>query len=188
MKRKIQPMRQKIQDSMVFVITTTLIISYIFLTGIIYHQTVTTVEEEIHREADYISKAVQISGTEYLNQMDEVQVNTRITWISAGGKVLYDSTEDEHTFENHKNRPEVKKALATGKGQDIRKSDTIGEEMCYYAEKMPDGNSGTCNDWNGVVFVEVADRTADPSDKYTGFGKSSGAGAVSRASAIVGTN
>lgn len=139
MTQKIQPMRQKMQHSMVFVLTATLVIAYIFLTGIMYRQTVTTVEEEIHREADYISKAVQISGTEYLNQMDEVRANTRITWISAEGTVLYDSTEDEHTFENHKNRPEVKKAFAKGEGEDTRKSDTIGEEMCYYAEKMPDG-------------------------------------------------
>ena len=139
MTQKIQPMRQKMQHSMVFVLTATLVIAYIFLTGIMYRQTVTTVEEEIHREADYISEAVQISGTEYLNQMDEVRANTRITWISTEGTVLYDSTEDEHTFENHKNRPEVKKALAKGEGEDIRKSDTIGEEMCYYAEKMPDG-------------------------------------------------
>lgn len=139
MTQKIQPMRQKMQHSMVFVLTATLVIAYIFLTGIMYRQTVTTVEEEIHREADYISKAVQISGTEYLNQMDEVRANTRITWISAEGTVLYDSTEDEHTFENHKNRPEVEKAFAKGEGEDIRKSDTIGEEMCYYAEKMPDG-------------------------------------------------
>ena len=139
MTQKIQPMRQKMQHSMVFVLTATLVIAYIFLTGIMYRQTVTTVEEEIHREADYISKAVQISGTEYLNQMDEVRANTRITWISAEGPVLYDSTEDEHTFENHKNRPEVKKAFAKGEGEDIRKSDTIGEEMCYYAEKMSDG-------------------------------------------------
>ena len=139
MTQKIQPMRQKMQHSMVFVLTATLVIAYIFLTGIMYRQTVTTVEEEIHREADYISKAVQISGTEYLNQMDEVRANTRITWISAEGTVLYDSTEDEHTFENHKNRPEVKKAFTKGEGEDIRKSDTIGEEMCYYAEKMSDG-------------------------------------------------
>ena len=139
MTQKIQPMRQKMQHSMVFVLTATLVIAYIFLTGIMYRQTVTTVEEEIHREADYISKAVQISGTEYLNQMDEVRANTRITWISTEGTVLYDSTEDEHTFENHKNLPEVKKAFAKGEGEDTRKSDTIGEEMCYYAEKMPDG-------------------------------------------------
>ncbi len=139
MKQKMQPMRQKMQHSMVFVLTTTLVIAYALLTVIMYRQTVATVEEEIHREADYISTAVQISGTEYLNQMDEVRANTRITWISAEGDVLYDSTEDEHTFENHKNRPEVKKALAVGEGHDIRKSDTIGEEMCYYAEKMQDG-------------------------------------------------
>ena len=34
---------------------------------------------------------------------------------------------------------DIKKAFAKGEGEDIRKSDTIGEEMCYYAEKMPDG-------------------------------------------------
>ena len=66
MTQKIQPMRQKMQHSMVFVLTATLVIAYIFLTGIMYRQTVTTVEEEIHREADYISKAVQISGTEWM--------------------------------------------------------------------------------------------------------------------------
>ena len=53
MTQKIQPMRQKMQHSMVFVLTATLVIAYIFLTGIMYRQTVTTVEEEIHREADY---------------------------------------------------------------------------------------------------------------------------------------
>ena len=47
MTQKIQPMRQKMQHSMVFVLTATLVIAYIFLTGIMYRQTVTTVEEEI---------------------------------------------------------------------------------------------------------------------------------------------
>ena len=139
---------------MVFVLTATLVIAYIFLTGIMYRQTVTTVEEEIHREADYISKAVQISGTEYLNQMDEVRANTRITWISAEGTVLYDSTEDEHTFENHKNRPEVKKAFAKGEGEDIRKSDTIGEEtLALSVEKA--APAGYVKEWkiNGEDVV-----------------------------------
>ena len=45
MTQKIQPMRQKMQHSMVFVLTATLVIAYIFLTGIMYRQTVTTVEE-----------------------------------------------------------------------------------------------------------------------------------------------
>ena len=67
MTQKIQPMRQKMQHSMVFVLTATLVIAYIFLTGIMYRQTVTTVEEENNRELDYIKKEVQISGTEDLN-------------------------------------------------------------------------------------------------------------------------
>ena len=67
MTQKIQPMRQKMQHSMVFVLTATLVIAYIFLTGIMYRQTVTTVEEEIHREAD-----------QYENYMDQCRGNCTV--------------------------------------------------------------------------------------------------------------
>ena len=51
-------------------------------------------EQETRQEANYIVKAIEISGTDYLKQMDEVEKNTRITLIDPAGDVLYDSTED----------------------------------------------------------------------------------------------
>lgn len=124
---------------MVFVVTTALMISYIVLTVILYRQSVTIVEKEIQQEADYICRAIEISGTGYLHQIDEVQENTRITWVDANGDVLYDSAQDQHTLENHRNRPEIMQALKEGSGQDIHKSDAVGKDMYYYARKLSDG-------------------------------------------------
>lgn len=132
-------MRRKIQKSMILVIATTLLISYVLLTAVVYRQTVDIMEDEIVQEADYIRTAIDISGTRYLEEMDAVRENTRVTWIDEDGKVLYDSKRDEASLENHGNRPEVAEALSGGEGQDIRKSDTIGKEMFYYARKLPDG-------------------------------------------------
>lgn len=132
-------MRRKIQKSMVLVITLTLVITYALLTAIVYGRTVRLMEAEVRQEADYICQAIEISGTGYLKQLDSVQENTRITWIDQEGNVLYDSTEENNKIENHASRPEVKEALKKGSGQEIRKSDTVGQEMFYYARKLSDG-------------------------------------------------
>ena len=76
---------------MMLVITTTLLISYTIVTLLVYRQTVDVVEGEIQQEADYIIRAIEISGYEYLDQMDAVRENTRVTWIDGNGEVLYDS-------------------------------------------------------------------------------------------------
>lgn len=132
-------MRKKIQKSMILVIFTTLLISYAIMTVVVYRQTINLLEEEMRQEADYIRAAVEISGAAYLEEMDAVRENTRVTLIGTDGNVLYDSREDDYTLENHKGRPEVEEALQDGNGQDIRKSDTLGKEMFYYALKMPGG-------------------------------------------------
>lgn len=132
-------MRQRIQRSMAFVVTVTLMISYLLLTVMIYRQSAAIVEDEIRQEADYICQAIEIAGTAYLQQMDEVQDNTRITWVDEDGRVLYDSAEDPGTLENHSDRREIRDAFKTGIGQDIHRSDTLGEEMFYYARRLSDG-------------------------------------------------
>lgn len=124
---------------MIVILVTTLLIVYAITTALVYRQTSGAFEEELKQEADYIKKAVEISGEDYLNEMDAVRKNTRVTLISGGGAVLYDSEQDEVTFQNHKDRPEIKEAMESGKGYDIRKSDTLGQEMVYYALKLSDG-------------------------------------------------
>ena len=66
----------------------------------------------------------------------------RITLIDTDGTVLYDSWLPDgalEKYENHLDRPEVAKALASGSGFDQRKSDTTGQNFTYYALALTDG-------------------------------------------------
>ena len=133
-------MRRKIQRSMILVIATTLIIAYAITTLVVYRQTMDILEEEICQEADYISTAIEKTGVSYLEEMDEVRKNTRLTLIDQEGNVKYDSKEGEVVLENHKDRPEVQEALKSGTGQDVRESDSLRKEMFYFAVLLNNGD------------------------------------------------
>lgn len=132
-------MRKKIQRSMVMVLTVTLLLSYIILTLITYNRNLDTLESEVRQEAKYIQAAINISGAQYLEEMDGVDWTTRVTQIDENGDVLYDTRRDSSTLENHSGRKEVREALAEGEGEDVRMSDTVGQEMYYYALLLDDG-------------------------------------------------
>ncbi len=132
-------MRRKIQRSMILVITATLLISLLLLTFVVYRQNVGLMEDEAEQEAEYVCAAIETSGAEYFDKMDQLAEGTRLTWIDEDGDVLYDSAEGQAGMENHADRPEVKMAFQSGVGQDIRKSDTLGREMFYYAKRLSDG-------------------------------------------------
>jgi len=63
----------------------------------------------------------------------------RITIIDFSGKVMYDSeVKNVTTIGNHSDRPEFKKALATGSGISVRrKSVSTGETFFYAATRYP---------------------------------------------------
>lgn len=131
-------LKNEIQRSMMFIIIATLITVYATTTFLIYRQTTKVVEDELGQEAEYMKTAIELSGGIYLEKMDEVQENTRVTLVSKDGNVLYDSRQDDVTFENHKSRPEIKQAIRSGTGQDVRKSDSLNQEMIYYAVRLSD--------------------------------------------------
>ncbi len=133
-------MKKKIQRSMVLVLFVTLILFYGILAVILYDHNLSILEGEVRQEAKYVQAAINISGTDYLEQMDDVDRDTRLTQIAPDGEVLYDSRRDENSIENHKSRPEVQSALQSGTGEDVRMSDTVGREMYYYAVLLNDGS------------------------------------------------
>ncbi|MCI8485078.1 MAG: two-component sensor histidine kinase [Lachnospiraceae bacterium] len=63
----------------------------------------------------------------------------RITLIKANGSVEYDSSADQQGMENHRDRPEIQKALKNGKGAAVRRSNTNSIHTFYYAERMENG-------------------------------------------------
>ena len=124
---------------MVLVLTITLLLFYAILAVILYQRNLTLLEEEVRQEARYIQTAVNISGSEYLAEMNEVDLSTRVTQVDRDGEVLYDTMRDESELEDHSQRNEVQEAFERGEGEDVRMSDTLGTEMYYYAILLDDG-------------------------------------------------
>ena len=66
--------------------------------------------------------------------------DTRITYISSDGTVLYDNQNSVEDMPNHADRPEVADALNTGAGASERESATAGCIEIYRAIRMDSGN------------------------------------------------
>ena len=132
-------LKKKIQNSMILVVLTSLILTYGTMIFVVYYQTMEILKDEIQQEADYIEAAVCISGVSYLEDMDAVRENTRVTLIDASGEVIYDSGKQEEHLENHLDRPEIQEALKSGSGQDVRRSETLDQDMFYYAVRLDNG-------------------------------------------------
>lgn len=88
----------------------------------------------------------------------------RITLIAPGGGVLFESDTDFRQMSNHATREEIVQARATGVGETMRKSSTLGYNTYYYAMLMEDGNvlriamdvAGMYSDYNDAMPAVVA--------------------------------
>jgi len=61
------------------------------------------------------------------------KIDTRFTVININGRVLADSQKDPKAMDNHGNRPEILAAHSHGQGITTRFSDTVKNNMMYYA-------------------------------------------------------
>ncbi len=92
----------------------------------------------LEQEAELVS-----AGYDLADQPDMLSAfvtdDLRITLISQDGDVLFESATDQ-PMENHLSRPEIRQALTSGVGRDIRDSQTMGYETYYYAVHLSNGN------------------------------------------------
>src|SRR5262249_13131333 len=65
----------------------------------------------------------------------------RVTVIRADGKVLVDSEANAAEMENHRTRPEVVQAFASGAGSDSRESVTVHVKFLYVAARVADASA-----------------------------------------------
>ena len=79
---------------------------------------------------------------ELLRQFSQAAPDKRLTIIDTDGTVLADSDADVSSMEDHEDRPEVAEASATGWGEAVRRSDTVGASMLYVAKRFADNMVG----------------------------------------------
>ena len=124
---------------MMLILAVTLLLFYAIMSVILYNRNLELLKREVKQEAEYICTAVNISGSGYLEKLSQVDEGTRVTQIDDSGNVLYDSSSEEEDMENHGARQEVKEALASGTGESVRMSNTLGRELYYYAVLLDNG-------------------------------------------------
>ena len=116
----------------------TLLASLLLAMGILYRYYDARLLQELYTTAEYLGQGASEQGSGYLAALPDV--GDRITLIAADGTVLYDNRTQASQLANHADRAEVAAALAFGRGEAVRRSDTLSQKTCYSALRLPDGS------------------------------------------------
>ena len=131
-------MVKKINLNFVLVTAVSIFLTSILTTFVFYRN----FQKEVFSELS--SFAHMVDHLDLMQRMREQSLiqpgnELRITWIGPDGAVLYDSYAGDAQLNNHRERPEVAKALETGEGSCIRRSETMGQNIFFYARRADDG-------------------------------------------------
>jgi two-component system phosphate regulon sensor histidine kinase PhoR len=124
-------------------------VSYAYLRGALEESTLASVRSDLRVRARLVaqeigdSKARSPDQWQALAQILGQRAEARVTLISPDGAVFGDS-ELNHAevsrVESHRDRPEVKAAIAGLPGEEVRLSATVGRRMLYLAEPVQQGS------------------------------------------------
>ncbi len=127
-------MKKRIFITIISITSLALLFFNICISGFLTYLLSDNVKNEVRRETIELKSMLE---TGY-NIKDIPLTNPRITLVSSTGQVLFDNQHSD--LENHINRPEIQAALENGAGESLRESDTINQNMYYYALRLDDGN------------------------------------------------
>lgn len=127
-------MRKRIFLTIILIVSVALLFSNLFISSFITYILADNVKDEVKRETTELKQMID----DGYNFEEALLTNARITIISTNGEVIFDSQHID--LENHLDRPEIITAIKKGTGESLRKSDTINQDMYYYAVLLDDGN------------------------------------------------
>ena len=125
---------------MLLLILVTTVASYAIALLFVNYRIQKLASDNLRYVAEYVAAAINTNGDDSVVTFGNVEGSIRLTLIKADGTVTYDTTEDASALDNHSTRPEVVAARDNGTGSDIRKSDTVGMDMLYYAIRLDNGD------------------------------------------------
>ncbi len=131
-------MTGKIWRSVFFTSVLILLLSFAFMTAILYPFFEGQIVKELKSEANYAAYSVTQDEAGFFKNFHDS--DRRVTLIAPDGKVLNDTAEDAEKLDNHRDRKEVQQALLSGDGTSIRYSSTLTEKTVYYAKRLENGN------------------------------------------------
>jgi two-component system, OmpR family, phosphate regulon sensor histidine kinase PhoR len=130
------PIFRKLFLSATLLIVATLAVLDFYLARYMARHQVENVEQRLEAQARLLGAEVAAIPRDQLEdwaKTTSARAHARVTLMDAAGVVLADSEHDPETMENHATRPEVREALAAGRGSSIRHSRTLDHDLCYLA-------------------------------------------------------
>lgn len=131
-------MKVKINSRLLFIAFLSMVLTAALSVSVFHTSFRSQAEKDIRLCAETIAEAYK-----HLDSVEELDSFTldgafRITLIGSDGTVIYESTGEHETMENHLQRPEIVSALGNGHGEAIRESSTSGFDTYYYAVLLED--------------------------------------------------
>jgi two-component system phosphate regulon sensor histidine kinase PhoR len=128
---------------------------------VVYWDYAELMKRDLVVESEYIRAAIESSGAHYLDSLSPVARQSRgsfsrITLIAPDGRVIFETSADLETIENHLSRQEVAEAIKTGVGTGTRFSKTVGKQTYYYAIRLGDGSVLRLSKTTDSIFISLA--------------------------------
>lgn len=131
-------MTEKIFRSIILTAVIVLIGCFIAVGTVQYGYFTNLQRQELTAELNLAAPSVERDGLDYLESLEDTA--SRITWVAADGRVLFDSDASADEMDNHADRSEIAEALETGSGESERYSATMTEKTLYMARRLSDGS------------------------------------------------
>lgn len=129
-------MTKKIFHSILLVACTVLLACYLVILTSLNDYFTSLRKSQLKTQLNFAQAAVEDEGIEYLKNVENGEY--RLTLIDTDGTVLYDTSADASTMENHSDRREFQEAFLSGYGESHRYSRTLTEQTYYFAKKLSD--------------------------------------------------
>lgn len=143
-------MRKKIFNSMVLISVYCLLFTA-FFSGLVFYR---IYRQNVEKNLQTTSKIIVSQYETDKTSLERLKIKgLRINLIDMDGKVLYDNEKDSSTFENHRERPEIKDAIEKGEGKSIRYSKTLNRDTIYHAIKSDDKIIRVAQEVNSVFSI-----------------------------------
>lgn len=132
-------MRRRINFHLYFIGGISIILTTIFTMLIYYGLFEQQVKNDLRLYGQLLGQNYVLSN--YDIDFDQIRANgIRFTLVNSDGKVISDSDANADLMDNHSNRPEIREAVESGKGEAVRYSNTLENDTFYYAIRLEDGN------------------------------------------------
>ncbi len=139
-------MKRKIRSNMFFLSLISVLCTVILLMAVFYNLFNMQMKKNIKDKALIIERSLFFEQSssdrtmDYILALNSINKDERISIISKDGAIIFDSHTETNNSENHMDFPEVNSAYIYGFGEATRYSNSLGEEIYYYAVKLSDNN------------------------------------------------